>query len=211
MRASLRTRMRGFVSLAAMTCLAMSQAGPRWPTWAEELTAQLKCGMSLEEVDRITDKAIVTLDGPAHPWFGKYLVRGGHTFSKDLHLILDAAGKLQSVFLTIRPDGWRLMATRSSPRRNLCTGELTFAFRIDWTSELQGAQVYLDGRKVAESDWVDQFLLVPVGKHDLRFEKQGFEPIIRHLDLQPEDRGDQHLGFQEEQLRPVDGGTVGRP
>jgi hypothetical protein len=143
--------MRGFVSIAAVACLAMSQAGPDWPTWAEELTMQLRCGMDLEEVARLTDKPIVTLDGPAHPWFGKYLVRGGSTFLKDLHLILDTEGKLQSVFLTTRPDGWRIMATRSSPRKNLCTRELTYALRIDWTSELQGAQVYLDGRKVVVS------------------------------------------------------------
>lgn len=44
----------------------------------------------------------------------------------------------------------------------------------------------------------------PAGRHELRIKKAGYEPIIRHLELGPEDRGDQRLDLTKVELRLID-------
>jgi hypothetical protein len=116
----------------------------------------------------------------------------------DLWLRFNQQDRLEWVTLS-KMDGWRIMATRQSPRRNLCTGELTYQVRLDWTVELEGATVSLDGQEVQPDGGQ---ITVSAGEHEVRIEKAGYDPIIRHLDLGPEDRGDQSLDLRSVDLQP---------
>lgn len=180
-------RVTGFALLVSflISCTA-SSASPRW---VEKLEEQLACGMSLREIRALTDADIVEA---ARPW-GTHFIRRRLS---DLWLQVTEQG-LESIQES-RIDGWRIMSTRSSPQKNLCTGGLTFFVRIVWTYELQGAQVYLDGGRVQPADWAGPLLKVPAGRHELRIEKDGHEPIIKALDFGPDDRGDQRLDLTKE-------------
>jgi hypothetical protein len=155
--------------------------------------------MSPSEIRSLTPEKIEVFEAGPHPWLGKHFVRDGQT---ELWMQFDSEERLSSIVLS-GPDGWRIMSRRLSPRRDLCTGELTFVVRVNWTYEMEGADVYLDGRPVAEDDWADtdNLLIVPVGRHELRFEKEGFHPVVKHLDLKPDAEGEQRLDFREEELR----------
>ncbi|HKZ19446.1 MAG TPA: PEGA domain-containing protein [Acidimicrobiia bacterium] len=188
--------MRAPVLLAVLSLLSVGQGGPHWPDWAKDLAAQLKCGMTLEDLDRLTEQPIEKRG------FGEVLIGQGRA---SLSLQLDPNDRVQTIRLIRRPDGWRLLATRSSPERNLCTGQLTFIIRIIRTVDLEGSEVYLDGLKVEESEMKGDLLRVPAGEHELRFEKKGYEPIVKRLILNPEDRGDQRVDLSEERLQPRGG------
>jgi len=144
--------------------------------------------MTLEELDLLTNKPL------EKKGFGEVLIRQG---SAILSLHFDPNDRLESVRLIRRPDGWRIMATRSSSEKNLCTGELTFLLEIIRTIDLEDSQVYLDGKKVEAREMVGGLLRVPAGEHKVRFEKEGYQPIIRKLVLNPGDRGDQRVDLSE--------------
>ncbi len=167
-----------------------------WPGWARQFAAELECGMSLEEIRELADEEIQTLEAGAHPWLGRYYVRKRNA---DVWLRFNEQSRLQWVTLS-RMDGWKVMATRQSPQRNLCTGELTYQIRLDWTVELEGAAVFLDDQEVQPDRGK---ITVSAGQHDVRIEKAGYEPIVRHLNLGPEDRGDQSLDLRQVELQPV--------
>jgi hypothetical protein len=84
---------------------------------------------------------------------------------------------------------------------NLCTKELSFFLRLRWSFALQGADVFLDGRKLGVSDWNGNLLEVPAGNHEIRVKKSGYEPVIKNLELGLEDRGDQWIDLTAEELR----------
>jgi len=151
--------------------------------------------MSLGEVQELTDLRITVAN---RPW-GTHFINKGRS---DLWLELGEDG-LESIML-VKIDGSRIMSTRSSPQENLCTGKLTFFLRIVWTSGLEGADVYLDGRKIEPSDWKGALLEVSQGSHKLSIEKRGFAPIVRDLQFDPEDRGDQRIAFTPKDLEPME-------
>lgn len=195
----MRTRVRALIALPTFM-LTVTQACPRWPAWTEEFASQLKCGMSPSEIRALTPEKVEILEAGSHPWLGRHFVRNDKT---ELWMQFDSDERLRSIVLS-GPDGWRIMSRRLSPRKNLCTGELTFIVRVNWTYEMEGAELYLDGRPVTEGDWADtgNLLIVPVGTHELRFEKEGFHPVIKRLELTSEAGGEQRLDFQEEELQP---------
>ena len=152
--------------------------------------------MKLEKVQEQTTHSIQMLEAGAHPWLGRYYIRRRNA---DLWLRFNAQDQLEWVTLS-KMDGWRVMSTRQSPRQNLCTGELTYQVRLDWNVKIEGALVYLDGHEVQPQAGK---IIVSAGQHQVRIEKAGYEPIIRHLDLGPEDRGDQSLDLRQVTLIPV--------
>lgn len=151
--------------------------------------------MTLEEIQGLTPEEVQTLQAGAHPWLGRHYVSKGYS---KLWLRFNERQRLEWVTLS-KMDGWRIMATQQSPRRNLCTGELTYQVRLDWTVELEAAAVFLDGQPVQPEGGT---ITVSAGEHEVRIEKAGYEPIIRHLDLGPDDRGDQSLDFRDVELQP---------
>jgi hypothetical protein len=186
--------------LPILLSLAANQTGPRWPAWAEDLAGQLQCGAQLEEIQKLTDREIGEAQaGGAHPLQSQYYIRKRQT---RLWLHLDEQRGLASIALD-RPGGWRIMSRSLSPLRNLCTGELRFTLRMIWNHELEGAALYLDNREVPQSEWSNGLLLVTAGRHELRFEKSGYEPITKHLELGPSDRGEQRVDLSAEKLVPA--------
>lgn len=189
------------LSLPAVLLLTSCLSGPvRWPGWATDLRSKLSCGMQIEQIRGLTDKEVGPVAG-GHPWTGDYRLSHGRF---ELALMLDNSGGLESIALSQKR--MMLPATRLSPRRNLCTGEVIFLLRIGWTVTLsefmESADVYLDGRRL-ESKTLDKSLFeVPEGKHDLLFFKDGVG-LIRHLDLGPDDRGEQRLDLTDDELRTL--------
>lgn len=189
-------------SIAGVALLALTSSATgcgSWPIWARELSGKLECGMTLEEVENLAAEQGHDLRSPSDPWLGQQNVRKDHS---ALWLRFNQQDRLEWVTLS-KMDGWRIMATRLSPRRNLCTGELTYQVRLDWTVELEGATVSLDGKEVQPDAGI---ITVSAGEHEVRIEKADYDPIIRHLDLGPEDRGDQSLDLRKVELVPVRGG-----
>jgi hypothetical protein len=173
------------VPLLLTSCLS---SAVRWPGWARDLSSRLECGMHVEQVRELTTKEVRPVVAGGHPWLGDYSVDGGRS---DLALMLDKKEGLESIAL-FQVDGWRIKSTRVSPRRNLCSGELTFLLRIRWSYALLGAEVYLDGQEIDPEAWVRPELLeVSGGLHELRFLKEGHEPVIRTFNLELGDRGEQ--------------------
>lgn len=191
---NLATCLASLALLISASCAASSFS---WPRWARELAGKLECGMTLEEVQRLTSQEVQTLEAGAHPWLGRHYVSKRYA---HLWLRFNEQNRLEWATLS-KMDGWRIMATRESPRRNLCTGELTYQVRLDWTVELEGAAVFLDGKLVQPEGGK---ISVSAGEHEVRIEKIGYEPILRHLDLGPEDRGDQQIDLRDFTLVPVD-------
>ena len=189
----------GAIAGVALLVLATSATGcGAWPTWARELAGKLECGMTVEEVEGLAAEQGLELRSPLDPWLGQKNVRRGHS---ALWLRFNVQDRLEWATLS-QMDGWRIMATRLSTRRNLCTGELTYQVRLDWTVELEGAAVFLDGQQVEPEGGT---ITVSAGEHEVRIEKAGYDPIVRNLDLGPEDRGDQSIDLRNIELVPVKG------
>lgn len=184
-------RLAVVLALAAGGC----DSAHAWPYWAEKLEGQLRCGMTLVEVQRIVSGPVTALESGPHPRLGGYYVEKGHS---TLWMRFDQSGRLQEVTLS-SVDGWRFIATRLTPRRNLCTGTLTFFLRILVTRDFDDARFFLDGKEVQLGDGV---LEVSPGFHVLRIEKGGSVPIVRHLMFRSTDRGDQRLDLTHERFRP---------
>ena len=187
----------GSIAGVALLVLASSATGCRsWPTWARELSGKLECGMALEQVESLAAEQGLDLRSISDPWLGRFYVSKGYA---DLWLRFNQQDRLEWVTLS-KMDGWRVMATRLSPRRNLCTGELTYQVRLDWTVELEDATVTLDGQEVQPDAGM---ITTSAGEHEVRIEQAGYEPIVRHLDLGPKDRGDQRLDLRSVKLQPM--------
>lgn len=181
----------GLLVLVLASCASGSGS---WPRWAREVAGELECGMTIEDVKALIDEEVLKLEAGPHPWLGQHYIRKRYA---DLWLRFNEQERLEWVTLS-KMDGWRIMATRLSPRRNLCTGELTYQVLLDWTVELEGAAVFLDGEEVSPEAGK---ITVSAGEHEVRIEKVGYEPIVRHLDLGPGDRGDQRFDLTAIELR----------
>ena len=158
----------------------------RWPRWAEHLSSQLECGMGLEQIQGLTDRRTIS-------WMTLGRLKTYHISGRqsDLWIYLNSNG-LELIALG-KVDGWRVMSTRFSPLKNLCTGELVYLVRLIWSTDLQGAEIFLDDRKVKEEDKLGPFIEVAAGDHELRIVKEGYTPVVKHLSLDSADRGDQQL------------------
>lgn len=153
--------------------------------WVEDLLPRLRCGMSLDQVRQLTDRAVEPTS--TMPWLGSYRVDGERA---DVWLDFED-DRLVSV-ITGKIDG--LSSVRLSPKENLCTGELAFRLNLVLLSrELLGAAVYLDGRQVASMDEIRQDIEVSDGVHDVRIELEGFLPFVTKLERGPGDLGEQRL------------------
>lgn len=187
----------GFAAAVALLTIVSCAGRPvTWPRWARQLDSKLECGMTLDEIQRRSHREVQTLEAGPHPWLGRHYVSKGST---DFWLRFNEQDRLEWVTLS-EMDGWRVMATRQSPRRNLCTGELTYQVRLDWTVKLADARVSLDGEPVQPESGK---ITVSAGEHEVRIEKAGYEPIVRRLDFGPNDRGDQRLDLRDVELQPI--------
>jgi hypothetical protein len=83
--------------------------------WAENLEGQLQCGMSVQEVQQLTDRDVLELDSPPAGRGTHYV--GSETAFARLWLWFDAANGLQWTRVE-RVSG--LKTVESEPQRELC-------------------------------------------------------------------------------------------
>ncbi len=135
-------------------------------------------------------------------------VYGTHTVDKgNVSVWLDFENGRLAAFSRWRPEPRKLKSIYISPKENLCTGQLSFFMRLHRPSELlEGATVYLDGEKVNDYPWAGPFE-IPIGEHELRIEREGYEPVVKHLEFEPEDRGEMWIDITSEELLPRASGS----
>ena len=172
--------------LLPMLLMVACAATNRWPNWAERFAQQLECGMDSETIESLTSRNVVTWTSLGR--LQTAFISRGNT---DLELYFDDEG-LAAIAIS-KVDAPKVMSTRLTPLRDLCTGELVFLLRLTWTEDLEDAIIYLNGKRVKEEDWLGPFLGITAGQHELRVEKEGYKPIMRHLDFGPSDRGNPRL------------------
>lgn len=148
---------------------------------------RLKCGMSLRQIEELSKFEIKPV--------GQHRL-GGYRASIGRNAIWMefSEGRLTSV--TVQTISG-LTSARLSPKRDLCTGQLTFFVSLEWPAELQDSNVYLDDRLVAENAKSGLVLEVRGGKHVIRLEKPGVASTIRTLALDESSRGDQWIDIQQ--------------
>ena len=184
-----RTMMRSWVFRAAPVGLAVVLTGcattyplgpPKrgWPSWAEELISNLECGMAVADAQRLAGTELSRLGGNAV--LGTHMVQ--RRFEPGSVVLVFEEGRLESCFIT-RPVP-ATTSLRTSPRRNLCTGESSFVLKMGPLFFSDGTKTYLDGRVLRRADGFHG-ALVAAGRHELRIEMPN-RTVVHHLDLRPE-------------------------
>ncbi len=196
MSTSVMTIVRRVLLLAALPVLLGCYPDPEEkPAWIEELQDELRCGMTLEQVQELTRRRVSDLEGGHWFWGGHRISTSWH----DLWLKFDGNG-LRTVAWGAAVDSKN---TRLSPRLDICDHEIAFLVNVVWTYDYTSTDVYLDGKPLGSKlDNCPPLLLGP-GHHTLRVEVPGFEPVTRELRLTPEDRGDQELRLGAKDLQPL--------
>lgn len=174
--------------LLLVLLLVACAATNRWPSWADRLAQQLDCGMDLRTIEGLASREVV-------PWTTLGRLRTAFISKGNTDLVLYLDDKGLAAIAVSKVDTPRVMSTRLTPLKCLCTGELMFLLRLTWTEELEHASIYLDGQNVAEEDWLGPYLGISAGRHELRLEKEGYEPIVKQLDFGPFDQGNPQLLF----------------
>jgi len=171
----------GGLVVLATACATTYPLGPPprgWPAWAEELTSRLECGMAVAEVQEIAGSELDRLGGPAV--LGTHGVR--HRAEPGSVLFVFEEGRLESFMMT-KPVP-RMTSLRTSPRRNLCTGEWMFLLKLGHLYFSDGTKSYLDGVLLKTEDQMHG-VLVGAGEHELRIE-MSHRTVLLPLDLRPE-------------------------
>lgn len=180
-------------ALLSLSCLWGVTGLKEDPRWVKTLVSQLRCGQSLEEIRVLTDREVEKTT--SQPDLGSFWINEKWA---DVWFELQD-GRLVTV-TTGRIDGYT--SKRISSKRNLCTGELTFRISLGWVKSLEGADVYLDGQLLEANASSGVVFYVSGGDHELLVKKKGYEPIVRHLHLGPEDRGHQWMDLESDDLNP---------
>lgn len=165
------------------------------PPWIEDLWSKLECGMTVDEISKLTERAVVDLEG-GHSFWGSHLIG---TAWHDLWLGL-ASGRLETLAWGAAESS---KSTRLSPRWNLCTNEWSFLVNVVWGYDLQGANVYVDGELIARGVAMPPPLELSVGRHELRVEKPDREPIVWHFQLDHGVRGDYRIDLTQLAEKPT--------
>lgn len=167
-----------------------------WPRWVVRLEKQVQCGMTLAEVQDLTSRKVEV--ERLMPRFGTHRISDQTT---DLGLRFTDRG-LESVSLS---KVYGVLQIRQSPRRNLCTGGLTFFLELQWVETFQGSAVYLDGELVAEDARSGLIVEVPLGSHTLRVETLTAGVAVKQVIFESDDSGNRLCVLTHEDL-PDDSG-----
>ena len=195
-RVQATVRIVGFVCLASVAVISCASRG--WPGWTHDLVSALSCGMRKSEVVELAGQELRAVTNTA--FRGVY---GTHTLDRgDVSVWLDFKdGELVS-FSRWRPQPWKLKSVYISPKENLCTGQLSFFLRIYRPHGLSDdAIVFLDGEVINDYSWARP-VEVPIGKHELRIQGEGYEPVVKYLEFGAEDQGELWIDITSEELRP---------
>lgn len=168
-----------------------------WPRWAKKLESTAECGMSIATVEDLTRHEVTPNE----------LIpdRGTHRIS----------GRVTNAWLTFSEEGLEAVALskvhglfqiHQSPRRNLCTGELTFFLELQWVDSFQGSKVYLDGELVAENARSGLIVEVPLGSHTLRIETLTAGVGVKQVVFQRNDSGNRLVVLTHEDFQDAERG-----
>ena len=144
--------------------------------------------MRMEEIQRLAKVKVIAAQ---RPW-GSHFLNRGHT---DLWLDIDNS-KLKGIRL-VRTSGWKFMETQSSPRINLCTGELTFFVRLRLPKNLQGWQVLVDGNALSARARNMMVLELPPGTHEISVTKEGGASLSKEIMIQSDSPGEFQIDFTD--------------
>lgn len=157
---------------------------------------RLECGMTLQEVESIFD---VEIRAVGDHRLGEYRA----SFGRDAVWMEFTDDRLRSATTQMITG---LSSARLSPKKNLCTGELTYFVSLEWIAELQEADVFLNGQLVAEKASSGLVLEVNEGEHLIRLEKSGIAPVEWKLVLDEDSFGDQWIDFEDFERLPGETG-----
>lgn len=178
-----------FARLSAICLLTTSCLYPdHAPAWVDDLVSSLECGMSLAEVESLSDRELKVIEAKSD--LGTHQIDGKMA---DIWLGFEQ-GKLTTL-TSGYIDG--VASSRRTPVKNLCTGDLTFEVTVEWIDRLEGADVYWNGELVQKNASSGISFSASAGAHELHVVKEGFEPIVRNLSLNPEDAGEQWIELLE--------------
>jgi hypothetical protein len=154
--------------------------------WAKALISGLRCGMSVAEVQAKTTQEI-------------YGSSEGSALFSETHFVSNMPRDgVTEIFFTFKDDRLEsymvgalegYTSLRFSPKVNLCTEELTFFVRLNWTAPHRETDVYLDGSRIGGEELRGNLVSVSAGDHELRIEREGSEPIVEQLHLVVGGRG----------------------
>jgi len=153
---------------------------------------QLECGMTLEQVRGI---AKVQIKAVGEHRLGDYRA----SFGRNAVWLDFADGRLRSVTAQTISG---LTSARLSPKKDLCTGKLTYFVSVEWVAELQQPSLYLDGELAAEKATSGLVLEVSAGEHVIRLEKPGIVPVERRIVLDEDSFGDQWIDIEDFERLP---------
>jgi len=163
------------------------------PAQDNALLQHLRCGMSIAEVQMLTDRPLRRTETQQR--LGAYKI---HTSRSDMwldfregHLVAVTEGRMSG-----------LTSLRLSPKKNLCTGNLTFFISLEWEVPLQGSDVFLDGSKIQKGASSGLIFEVSAGEHKLEVIKENYEPVVRYLHLGRADAGRQDILIRSAELHP---------
>jgi hypothetical protein len=145
--------------------------------------SQLRCGMSLQQVQALSRFKVKPV--------GQHRL-GGYRANIGRGAVWMEFGDGRLTTVTAQTISG-LTSARLSPKKDLCTGQLTFFVSLEWPADLQGTDVYLDGQLAAENAKSGLVLEVREGEHVIRLERQGRAPIVKALALDESSRGDQWI------------------
>jgi len=154
------------ISLSVVTIIVGCFSGRPWRR-AEEVTARLRCNMTLAEiVDELASYRRVQIHKIDRE-NGLYIAYKGNT---SINLWLED-GRLKTYQTTWT---WFVTNIDSSPKIGLCSGTKTVDLRVYAPATLAGAVVWLDGLRAGElTDNDYDEMTVPLGVHELRIEQHG--------------------------------------
>jgi hypothetical protein len=158
------------------------------------LFRRLRCGMSIPEIEKATGHQVKGTESQQR--LGSHKI---HTDRSEVWLEFSEGG-LVSV-TEGRKSGFTSL--RLSPKRNLCTGGLTFYISLEWEYPLQGSDVLLDGSLVESNAASGLIFEAASGKHRLEIVKKGYRPVVRDLNLGAEDAGRQDIFVKATELHQL--------
>lgn len=175
--------------------LAIATAHGCQGTQVRSYMGQLECGMTLQEVMGISDAQIKAV--------GQYRLGNYRAnFGRNAVWLEFAEDQLRSATgQTITG----LTSARLSPKKDLCTGGLTYFVSLSWVAELEKFQkpdVFLNGELVAKRAAPGLVLEVSEGEHVIGLESPGFMPIERRIVLDEDSFGDQWIDIEDFERLP---------
>jgi len=187
--------MRSLLATVLLLCISvLSCSANEQRTWEDSLVAALFCGMTKAELE---SKASVQLESET-----RLRVYGSHSIRhNDTTLWLDFNDDALQSYMIAEVVPWKLKGVRVSPQMNLCTRDLSFFLRLDGPIELEEAEVYLDDEKLMNFRRGHPFK-VSIGRHQIRVEKEGCEPIVEVVEFAAHDPGEIWLDISALEATP---------